>query len=117
LYDAIRPLNVSGEELTKIFPEGYFDIVSCNNALDHCADPLSVICEMVLVCRDDGWVHIFGSVNVGVLKKYHRSGRLDILIFIIADAFISRMNIKRPTKSTTPPTQESRWPSRPEQSL
>lgn len=71
MFDVIRPLKVRGEELSKVFPEGYFDIVSCNNALDHCADPLAVIREMARVCRDSGWVHISSLVNVGVLENYH----------------------------------------------
>ncbi len=71
MFNVIRPLKVRGEELTKVFPPGYFDIVSCNNALDHCADPLAVIREMVRVCRDSGWVHISSLVNVGELENYH----------------------------------------------
>lgn len=71
MFDVMRPLNVRGEELTTIFPNGYFDIVSCNNALDHCADPMSVIREMTNVCRSGGWLHISSLINVGVLENYH----------------------------------------------
>ncbi len=70
MFDVMRPMKVRGEELTHVFPEGYFDIVSCNNALDHCADPLSVIREMVRVCRDSGWIHISGLVNIAEFEHY-----------------------------------------------
>ncbi len=44
------------ESLT--YPDNYFDIVHCINALDHTRDALAALKEMIRVCKPGGWVYI-----------------------------------------------------------
>jgi transposase len=58
-------------------------------------------------------VGIFGAGVVEGAADRERIRELHAKIAIAA-GFISRTNIERPMKSTTPPISASRWPSRPE---
>lgn len=53
---AVRPLPVEAEELTTVFPDDYFDLLVCFNALDHTHDPIGAIREMVAVCKPGCWI-------------------------------------------------------------
>ncbi len=53
----IFPIEVQNmEKLT--YPDNYFDIVHCVNALDHTHDALAALKEMIRVCKPGGWVYI-----------------------------------------------------------
>jgi LPS sulfotransferase NodH/tetratricopeptide (TPR) repeat protein/SAM-dependent methyltransferase len=71
LCDAVRPINVAGEDLTKAFPNSFFDLVHCSNALDHSCDPMRVIREMIAVCKPGCWTHLSHVNNVAVIESYH----------------------------------------------
>ena len=71
IFDTVRPIDVPGEVLTRVFPDKFFDLALCNNALDHAYDPLRIIRQMLQVCRSGGWVHVAGAFNVGVYENYH----------------------------------------------
>jgi len=68
---AVRPLPVDAEKLTTVFPEDYFDLVVCFNALDHTYDPIGAICEMVAVCKPGCWIFLGHHNNVAVIEDYH----------------------------------------------
>lgn len=44
------------EKLT--YPDNFFDIVYCSNALDHTRNALAAVKEMIRVCKIGGWVYI-----------------------------------------------------------
>lgn len=53
----IYPIEVQNmEKLT--YPDNYFDIVQCVNALDHTKGALDALKEMIRVCKPSGWVYI-----------------------------------------------------------
>ena len=56
------------EHLT--YPNGFFDIVHCSNALDHCHNPRLAILEMVRVCKVGGWVYLRHTPNEGERHNY-----------------------------------------------
>jgi len=48
--------DVAGEELSRRYGTGHFDMAFSNNAVDHAANPLEVLRQMALVVRRDGTV-------------------------------------------------------------
>lgn len=91
---AIRPIQLEGEKLTSVFPEDYFDLVVCMNALDHTYDPMQVIREIMTVCKPGCWAFLGHHNNVGVIENYaglhqwnldHQDGR-----FIVWNRELSR---------------------------
>ena len=56
------------EELT--YPDEFFDIVVCINALDHCEHPLKALQEMLRVLNKDGWIFIKCPKNNAEGRKY-----------------------------------------------
>jgi len=56
LMPASVPIAVGVEDLSSRFGEGEFDLVHMRNALDHCADPLLGIWQMIHVVRPGGYV-------------------------------------------------------------
>ncbi len=44
------------EKLT--YPDNYFDIVCCLNALDHTKDALAATKEMIRICKPKGWIYV-----------------------------------------------------------
>jgi ubiquinone/menaquinone biosynthesis C-methylase UbiE len=55
---------------TLTYPDNFFDIVHCVNALDHCSDPLRVIKEMYRVAKPSGYIYLRHFVNVGEHEQY-----------------------------------------------
>ena len=58
------------EELALFFPAGHFDLVHCRNALDHAADPLLGIRQMLAVTRVGGVVALDHFPNEGEREGY-----------------------------------------------
>ncbi len=58
------------EELSLFFPAGHFDLVHCRNALDHAADPLLGIRQMLAVTRVGGAVALDHFPNEGEREAY-----------------------------------------------
>ncbi len=58
------------EELSLFFPAGHFDLVHCRNALDHAADPLLGIRQMLAVTRVGGVVALDHFPNEGEREGY-----------------------------------------------
>jgi SAM-dependent methyltransferase len=75
LHDAgldppIRTIRVAGEELLEHFGSRRFDIAYSTNALDHSADPLTIISNMVAVVRPGGAVLLRHKRNEGESAQY-----------------------------------------------
>jgi SAM-dependent methyltransferase len=66
----VRTILVSGEELSERFGSARFDIAYAVNALDHSADPLEIISNMVAVVRPGGAVLLRHKRNEGQSAHY-----------------------------------------------
>ena len=66
----IRTLGVAGEDLVEHFGRRRFDIAYAANSLDHSADPLSIIENMVSVVRPGGVVLLRHKRNEGQSARY-----------------------------------------------
>jgi len=70
LEPPIRTIGVAGEDLLERFDRGRFDIAYAANSLDHSADPLAIIANMVSVVRPGGVVLLRHKRNEGESARY-----------------------------------------------
>jgi SAM-dependent methyltransferase len=70
LNPPIRTIRVAGEALLEHFGPESFDIAYATNALDHSADPLTIISNMVKVVRPGGVVVLRHKRNEGQSARY-----------------------------------------------
>jgi SAM-dependent methyltransferase len=66
----IRTIRVAGEALLEYFGAGRFDIAYASNSLDHSADPLTIIANMVAIVRTGGTVVLRHKRNEGQSARY-----------------------------------------------
>jgi SAM-dependent methyltransferase len=66
----VRTLRVEGEALLEHFGRQRFDIAYASNSLDHAADPLAIISNMVAVVRPGGAVLLRHKRNEGESAGY-----------------------------------------------
>jgi SAM-dependent methyltransferase len=66
----IRTLRVAGEDLLMHFGSDRFDLAYATNALDHSADPFTIIFNMVAVVRPGGVVLLRHKRNEGESARY-----------------------------------------------
>lgn len=72
-YGIKRPLPTQfavAEDLSAYFDENSFDIVNCCNALDHSADPVRGITEMLRVLKKNGYIHLKHHLNEAETENY-----------------------------------------------
>ena len=70
LVPPIRTIPVGGEALVERFEPDSFDIACATNSLDHSADPLEIISNMVAVVRTGGTVLLAHKRNEGESAGY-----------------------------------------------
>jgi SAM-dependent methyltransferase len=70
LEPPVRTVQVTGEELLARFGPGRFDIAYAVNSLDHSAEPLTIISDMVGVVRPGGVVLLRHKRNEGESARY-----------------------------------------------
>jgi SAM-dependent methyltransferase len=70
LEPPVRTAGIAGEQLLEHFGPGGFDIAYATNALDHSADPLRIISNMVAVVRPGGVVILRHKRNEGASARY-----------------------------------------------
>jgi SAM-dependent methyltransferase len=70
LEPPVRTLGIAGEQLLEHFGPRGFDIAYATNALDHSADPLRIISNMVAVVRPGGVVILRHKRNEGASARY-----------------------------------------------
>ncbi len=70
LEPPVRTIPVAGEALLEHFEPGSFDIAYATNALDHSANPLTIISNMVTVVRPGGSVILRHKHNEGANARY-----------------------------------------------
>jgi SAM-dependent methyltransferase len=62
---------VTKEDMENLsYPDNFFDIVHCVNALDHTQDIKKCLQEMLRVCKPGGWIYLRHYRNVGEREKY-----------------------------------------------
>lgn len=72
-YGICPPLRTEfavGEDLGLVFSDESFDIVHCQNALDHSFDPLRAIRQMLSVCKTGGYVLLRHAHNEAETENY-----------------------------------------------
>lgn len=52
------------------YPDNFFDIVHCVNALDHTVNPVKALSEMYRILKPGGWIYLRHFVNVGESENY-----------------------------------------------
>lgn len=70
LVPPIRTIGVAGEALLERFRPGSFDIAYAANSVDHSAEPLAIISNMVAVVRVGGVVLLRHKRNEGESARY-----------------------------------------------
>jgi SAM-dependent methyltransferase len=70
LEPPVRTIRVAGEALLEQFEPASFDLAYATNALDHSADPLTIISNMVTVVRPGGAVILRHKRNEGASARY-----------------------------------------------
>lgn len=58
LTPPIKTIKGSYETIVEQFGERSFDLVHSRNSLDHCNNPLDALCQMIRVCKDNGYIFI-----------------------------------------------------------
>ncbi|MDR6816455.1 SAM-dependent methyltransferase [Neorhizobium sp. 2083] len=66
----IRTMFALGEDIELLFGQNTFDIVHCQNALDHAIDPVRVLLQMLTVCRVGGYVMLRHAHNEAEHEQY-----------------------------------------------
>jgi len=70
-HNVVPVIPVTKEDMTQLsYPDNFFDIVHCENALDHCADPMRALQEMYRVCKKGGFIYLSHFENVGEMMHY-----------------------------------------------
>lgn len=72
-YDLKVPIKSSfglAEDLSLFFPKNSFDIVHCQNALDHSIEPVRCLLQMLEVCRVGGYVMLRHAHNEAENENY-----------------------------------------------
>jgi len=70
LEPPVRTICVAGEDLLDHFKPASFDIAYATNALDHSADPLTIVSNMLSVVRPGGIVILRHKRNEGQSARY-----------------------------------------------
>jgi SAM-dependent methyltransferase len=71
--DLVPPVHTgfgTGEDLLLQFQSGSFDIIHCQNALDHSLDPVRSVLQMLAVCRIGGFVMLRHAHNEAENERY-----------------------------------------------
>ena len=93
----VRTVSADVERLTTCFPRDGYDIVHGQNCIDHTADPLRAIDEMVAVCKPGGFVVLYHAENEGAREHYGQLHQWDFTCdggaFVIGDRHGRRTDV------------------------
>jgi SAM-dependent methyltransferase len=76
----VRPRPGRVEELERLLPTGHFDVVAARNALDHCADPVEGVRQMLSMTRPGGWVYLEHAEREGATRRYRGLHHWDLWV-------------------------------------
>jgi SAM-dependent methyltransferase len=74
----VRYVSCQGELLASKLEANYFDVVSCNNALDHMESPRTALEQMATVTRPGGVIIISGHSREGTHERWEGMHRHDL---------------------------------------
>lgn len=78
-YNAIPIVPVEYQDFEHLtYPDEFFDIVHCVNALDHTGDPRQALEEIYRVCKPGGWIYLRHAPDQ--MKRYGGMHRWDAKI-------------------------------------
>lgn len=69
-----------GEELTELFPKGYFHLVYSQNALDHSSNPEEFVREAYQVIKPNGLLVLHGYIKEGTAARWLGLHNWDIIL-------------------------------------
>lgn len=95
----IRTLYADVEDLAEPFGQDAFDIVHGQNCIDHTANPLRAIEQMLEVSKPEGFVVLFHAENEGRRERYAHLHQWDFTCedgdFVIGDRDGQKTNVTR----------------------
>lgn len=68
----LRTIYADAERLVERFGRDTYDIVHGQNCIDHTANPLRAIKQMLAVCKPEGFVVLFHAENEGEREQYRQ---------------------------------------------
>lgn len=107
-HNAASVVSVEYQDMEKLtYPDDFFDIIYCSNALDHTKNALAAVKEMIRVCKSGGWVyiecwldqlstrgkHYWNTKEDGVF--INKTGRFDLKDFGFKIEFIDNHGLRR----------------------
>jgi SAM-dependent methyltransferase len=99
----VRTIYADAERLVEQFGQNAYDIVHGQNCIDHTADPLRAIEQMLAVSKPQGFVVLYHAENEGQREQYHQLHQWDFTcengFFVIRDRLGRETNV---TKRLTP---------------
>jgi SAM-dependent methyltransferase len=85
----VRTIYADAERLVEQFGQNAYDIVHGQNCIDHMADPLRAIEQMLAVSKPQGFVVLYHAENEGQREQYHQLHQWDFTcengFFVIRD--------------------------------
>ena len=97
LVPPVRTIHADAEQLVAQFGHDAFDVVHAQNCIDHTADPVRAIDEMVAVAKPGGWVVLFHAENEGQREQYNQLHQWNLTCedgaFIIRDRVGRTVNV------------------------
>ena len=73
----VRTIYADAERLGEQFEPGSYDVVHGANCVDHMADPLRAIEQMLTVSKPEGWVVLYHAENEGQREQYRQLHQWD----------------------------------------
>jgi SAM-dependent methyltransferase len=95
----VRTIYADVERLTEQFGQNTYDIVHGQNCIDHTADPLRAIEQMLAVSKLQGFVVLYHAENEGQKQRYRQLHRWDFTCendcFVIRDRRGQKIDVTR----------------------
>ena len=95
----VRTIYADAERLTEQFGQSTYDIVHGQNCIDHTADPLRAIEQMLTVSKPQGFVVLYHAENEGQKQRYRQLHRWDFTCengcFVIRDRHEQKIDVTR----------------------
>lgn len=70
IQPVVRTQYAEAEKLTEWFPQNSFDLVNARNCLDHTADPIEAIRQILLITKKDRFAFLDHVENEGEKQRY-----------------------------------------------
>jgi SAM-dependent methyltransferase len=95
----VRTIYADAERLMEQFGQNAYDIVHGQNCIDHMADPLHAIEQMLAVSKPKGFVVLYHPENEGQREQYRQLHQWDFTcengFFVIRDRYGRKTNVTK----------------------